>query len=165
MNSTAAVTGLKVDGDGADISWAGEISDPLRAEDLVNQGLTPEQARATRSNLFRLDISAIRYVYDETTGTSRRFDVAPKNLRSSVATYYEAEAEFFSPRLNTEYKIRALEMDPRYHVLIEIDQGKMIRPGPFDDPDSPEMGVKRRQYVEFINALGEDPRDAARRQE
>lgn len=178
---TAEVSELDVSPHGSSIRWDGEIVDPpFTTEDLMDQGLTLERAKTIYSALFGLSIFAGPMCYDKKTGAnSPTFARASNGVcdcrsldpASNASVFYEVSTSFsvqsFLPNAYKvmlapprEYRLEILEMGGAYHILIEIDQDKAITPGPYDDPDNFEMGVKRRQYQEFMDSLGEDPRRA-----
>lgn len=157
------------DDNGSILYWSGTVIEPvIPASDLVSQGMSPEQAELAHANLFGISISAVRFKHEDVTGESYRVsapsvhagrpesDVNQSGPDSNV--YYEVATEFIAAKLGVEYRLASLEMDRRYHVLVEVDDAKRVTEGPFDDPEYPEEGRKRRQYKEFVDSLGPDPR-------
>ena len=169
------VTELDVDRDKLVIRWKGRVINPKYSFDDLNRRLqNPEDAKSLHDGLFGLSISAGQFDYDEVSGANlpshpRRSylgrDRRIFDARINMSKFYGVSAEFSGPTLRDNYILKTLEMGGAYHILIEVDPTKTISPGPFDDPDDPEMGVKRRQYEEFLQSLGEDPRRAIIRRE
>jgi hypothetical protein len=156
-----AVTKREVDRNGFTTGWEGEIAEPpFSAKELMDQVPTLEEAKLLHSSMFTVVISTARYAYDELTGaiTPTRADEDPENASPRSSSFYGLHANISIPTLSGQYRLRSLEMDPRYHILIEDDQAKLFPPGPLYDDEHPELGVRRRQYAEFLRSLGEDPR-------
>ncbi len=180
----AKVTELDIRRRGSSIRWEGEIVDPpFTVEDLVGQGQDLARAKMIHATFFNLSVNAALMCYDEKTGVNSptyarngdgACDCQSLDPAANSSVFQAVLASFsvlsFLPNAYKvqlapprEYRLEVLEMGGPYHILIEIDQDKVISPGPFDDPDNPEMGVKRRQYRDFMGSLGEDPRRAFHR--
>ena len=167
---TVAVTSLEISGGGSTILWSGRVTEPsIPIDDLIAQGMTPNQAKSAHSSLFRISFAAIRYEYDEVTRTSKRVgasnnarpvDGSTEGLRVDKTIYYQVDTQFLAAKLGAEFRLIPLEMSPKYHILIEVDENKRISEGPFDDPENPAEGLKRRQYRDYMESLGPDPRSA-----
>ena len=146
------------------INWHGQIADPpFPAEELTKQGVPLEESEFLHSTLFSISMAAVSHDYDLATGASTpsSFRKTEDNAGLHTSTFYAVAADISVPTLPSQYKLISLEMDRRYHLLIEIDPAKMFPPGPYFDAEHPELGTKRQQYADFIYLLGQDPRRTA----
>jgi hypothetical protein len=165
---TLEVTSLKVDSNGFITAWEGTIPNPpISAEDLLDQVSTIEEARFLHSAMFTISIAATRYDYDEATGVSTPSYISKRTPKQnpeqgdlSISIFYGIHANISVPTLPERYWIRSLELSPKYHLLIEVDDSKTFPPGPLYDAEHPEIAERRRRYVDFLQSIGEDPRKA-----
>lgn len=158
------------------IAWTGQIIQKmLRKEDLVNQLGSAEAAETAFAGLTRVSIGASLFETDEASGanlgilidpmeilapvTPNRFEEASKDPR----LFYGVNATFTPQIVPGVYVLEPLGMGGPYHLLYEIDKAKSITPvDGFADgvaPDAEQL-EKMQKYEEFLEALGEDPREA-----
>jgi len=75
----------------------------------------------------------------------------------------------FSPlTLSATFQLKSLATDRRHYLLLEVDPLKRLSPGTFRDGgpyDLEEMAHRRQQYEQFLESLGEEPRQATDGQE
>jgi len=158
VSLTVQVQERDVHPQGYRLSWSGKVVDPpISPKFLEDQGNTPEQAKFMHASMFGITISAIKYDYDEANDQSFPSYTRDSNERASrSSTFYGVGAFFAVSSLPAHYSLRALKNDKRYHVLFEIDQDKIFSPGPIIDLENPELGRRRQQHKDFMDALGEN---------
>lgn len=119
-------------------NWTGMISEPpYTVEDLLNMAFfkTLEMAKMAHTAMFGISISADRYLRDDNTGGSWRAfhsdrntldtKVKPWDSSEGTTSFYAIRASFDHPILHAQYRLRSLESDPQYHILIEVDRDKL----------------------------------------
>ena len=168
VSFSVARTELRTNSDRTAMYWKGKLTNvPTSIEDIQRSGRTQTQAEIIHENLYGIRIAAAKYKYDENdqitreispTTFDRHGNVFSQDSDGALSQIYGISTTIFLPSLGTEYQIRALELDSRYHIILEIDPNMRIVNGAVDSVDDPETAEKMLQYQEFLKALGDDPR-------
>lgn len=123
---------------GREIYWTGLITDPAFDPDYYHKGdRTTEYAHTLYVAAFDVRLSAVAYDRELTTGTA--FEATRGYTAPSIGSappvfeeeaFYEVYADFSAPTLPGRYRLRALETNPEYHVLYEVDREKIYTGAP-----------------------------------
>ena len=160
----------QVRNEGAMLIWNGRISNPsISVQELASQVGSFDQASAIHDSLFRVKFIAAQYETDQGSQlnipyvaarrTGEQKPTGPKKVGgTSAQPFYGVTGSFRNQDSSSEYRIFPLEMGGPYHLLVELDQSKIVSPGPLNDADHPEMSQKRREREEYMRSLGDDPR-------
>ena len=160
---------VEVQGEGAIILWFGKIANPpLSIDEMMSEMGSQKEAQLTHDALYGVTIAAARYEHDEEFDANFTYYTKKENphqrtrLNDSEPAadrlFYGLSANLKASGIGGRFQLRPLEMGGDFHVLYEIDHSKIVDPGPLDDPENPEMAQKRRDWQEFADSLGPDPR-------
>ena len=166
--------------------WSGNQSSvPFSAMDIAtsNPSLTEKAANDIYENLTGFSVFGTQFVFDgkpelaeEVAGMRRdpntgriyhnRERLAGKLNRGTTvySTRFDIRLVSNESLAGTEYQLRPLPMDRRYSVLYEIDPNKIFEV-PRDQPASPEIQERYQLYRDFVDSLGDDPRQAVQTME
>ena len=175
VSVTVSVSKLRVHPEGRSILWTGRIIEPaISLEDLIDGGLSHEDAVSLIPNLDEVSIVAGEISFDDATGT-KYYSHYPKFKKykksdtqrsaNKTALLYDVGFVLSGFHLSSEYELHPLESDKQYHVLIEVDQEKHFTIGPLHDPNDPEQSRRRQAYQDFLDSIGPDPRSPDRYKE
>ena len=168
---------------GREIVWTGMVTDPAFDRSRYDHG-SKEKADCQYQTDFRIRLigrSFDREIYSGAVFESGQ-DFMPKqgslvDIRRN--DFYTVLADIRLPTLPSQYKIRALEMSPEFHILIEVDRnleypaGEISRPSEavlellrrYSEVDENaiettviELKERQRKHEEFLRDLGPDPR-------
>lgn len=146
----------------------GHFANPeLTVNELMSEFRSEEEARQVFDAFF--GIKLIVGLYRHEAETNANFSFLPRlrsasgellvpNPSDDPSLFYGVRGTIDSPTSAKMFSLAPLEMGGARHVVLEIDPEQIITPGPEDDPNDPEMGLKRKASREFIESLGEDPR-------
>jgi hypothetical protein len=173
--------------DGQSFVWQGHYTAaPVTSDEFgrLNPNVLASKANIVYKHLFNVEIRGTQYVFDQDPAdaeavagmrhdrTSGRIIYETERLAEKLArgtVVYSVRADLnlsaileYSPTYRgqevSEVQIRPLPMDRRYSVVYELDPDKMIYLDEPGTPKSPEQREKQRQYREFLDSLGPDPR-------
>jgi hypothetical protein len=157
---------VEADPKALDIAWEGRYLEPrVSVDELVAGGMDRKTAENLLPDLNRLRIFASQVSFDESTRL-KYSHLVPRfqKFRVSGTPLYNVTFQLPHPRLPETYHLVSLASDPRHHVLIEPDPGKICakptEPGGRNAAyfETPENLRKCQQYREFLHSLGPDPR-------
>lgn len=114
--------------------WTGSVATPpFSAEDLL--AMNPhigslETAKFLHNAILEISIFGSRYLKDLATDGSWPVphdhvgddcSCPPSDAVPGTAPFYAIRADFTDPEHAFSYRIRPIEQDPQYHVLVEVD--------------------------------------------
>ena len=177
---------------GVNFTWYGQFaSPPFTPEELasLNPNLSSKLAGQMYDSFFGVRIGGTQYVYDtdpanaEGVAGMRQDPVTGRliyeqerlaqklkvgtivyGVHLSLRPLLSASIQQGQQPFSIEYQIRSLPMDRRFSVVYELDPDKRLPMGDGNYTPTPEQAEKLRQYKEFLESLGEDPRKATRRE-
>lgn len=140
------------------IRWKGIVEDPpFNADEFRDDNVTEEEANLAFEALFGVEFGASLAEYIE--GLDANFWVHQGQPRSSENLFYGISDDIWIRESGKQYFLRLLDMGGPYHVLYEVDESKRFPAGPLYDFRNWSLGKKRREYRDFIESLGEDPKN------
>lgn len=177
---------------GGDVfTWHGQYELPFNREAYIkaNRHMSVENANRRYDNLVDLKISGSLYVFDrdvaqaeEISGmrqdsqtgliVNERLRLAGKLQRGTVVYSINSDLRPLlppeAPRQDGSpfygmFQIRSLPMDLRYAAVYEIDPSKNVKLVDGARSLTSSEVDKHRRYREFVDSLGENPREAALR--
>lgn len=182
---------ISVRNGGVNFTWRGRYASvPFTPDELAsfNPGMSLEHAERLYDSLFEIRIGGTQYVFDkdpanaegvagmrqdpETGRLIYETERLAQKLKEGTIVYGvslnllplipESIRQGQKP-LSVEYQIRSLPMDRRYSAVYELDPDKRLPMGDGNYNPTPKQAEKLRQYKEFLESLGDDPRDAVHR--
>jgi len=160
-------------GDGAGIVWIGQVQNPARSvSDMLSETGNEKEAQIAHEAAYGVTITGSRAELDTATGinipifTQNEQKAMRPEFRGSGDSskwFYQIGATLKSRKSGKVYSLSSLEMGGPYHLLKEIDPEKVMRPGFVDASREPERAKKRKDWRDFLDSLGEDPREELRR--
>lgn len=157
-------------------SWTGRMENqPIAPEDFLSRGHPPDRANDAYAAVVEVSIAGSSYVYDPKTGRSSSLASRDSKTLRPTASVDRSKGQYkiraiqteISPlSLSTTFRLKPLETDKRYHVLIETDPAKILSPGIEGGPrNEAEREFRIQQYKQFVESLGPDPRHINNRPE
>lgn len=149
--------------------WRGYIPNPtISVEDFMTEFPSQKAAQSAYDAIFGATLTSSLFEYDELTNANFPINVGTElgaleqekfNVGSRENTFYGISGKIKHADTGRTFHILPLEMGDGYHLLIEIDKSKRIRPAHAGVQNSPEVDRKQRDLEVFLEGLGEGPRE------